>query len=158
MKKISLFVVLIVSLSSCSAFARSPAGPITYDGLLEVADTVVIATAISNTITGVTNILTYDCDVVETVFLVRAKLKGGSNNQMIVRHLEFQHRPTGMNPPMLVHFQPSDPALSEAMAEPCYLLFLKKNAGVWEPASGQIDAVFSVRTVATDWLRLVQRK
>lgn len=56
MQNMLLIAVLALSLSSCPASARSPAGPMTYDGLLKVADTVVIATAISNTTVGVTNI------------------------------------------------------------------------------------------------------
>ncbi|HXE55944.1 MAG TPA: hypothetical protein VN541_23160 [Tepidisphaeraceae bacterium] len=118
--------------------------------MIAKADVVVIAQAVSNRDTTI-----FDPQDgwglrmgVKTRFdnltVLKGKVKGDS---LVVFHFRFAGPPHDINGPSLVKFKPRG---SKDHPATDYLLFLKRSPnGEFEPVTGQVDPVYSVRKVTS---------
>jgi hypothetical protein len=157
MKKLGMFIIAC-AVMNVAAWGRPLTGPMEFSSLAAKADTIVIAQAETTTATNLVSTNGFGIFLeVDTVFTVRATLKGNDTGQrLILRHMSCKEKTGPLNGPMLVSFQTCDTTKPELTVGPTYLLFLNKVGEHYEPASGQFDAVFSVRTVNSDFLGLMK--
>ena len=127
-----------------------------YERLLKEADLVVIAEAVSMADAGETtkdNIWNVEFIGVVTKFKVRTVLKGKyEDDRLDVLHFRLPKDVLINNGPCLVSFRlegikfRTPKTVKMGAAKPEYLLFLKKGkCGRYEPLSGRIDPILSVR-------------
>lgn len=126
-----------------------------YERLLKDADVVVIAEAMAAEDTGETtqdNPWKVDFVGVSTKFAVKTVLKGKvEGDTLTVLHYRIKPDVLVRNGPLLVSFRLKGIEVRTKtskmnLGKPHYLLFLKKRKdGRFEPLSGQIDPVLSVR-------------
>ena len=134
----------------------------TYDDLLKESDLVVIADVVDTKVVPTTDDLSanglasfgHSFQQIETVFLVRTAIKG-KHEQKRLAFVQFDIGPSGdtiPNGPTLFRFPKSDRIArtigkgNERVYGEDYLLFLKvRKDGKYDPVTGQVDPVFSVR-------------
>jgi hypothetical protein len=129
--------------------------PWPYKRLLEEADVVVIATALSSKDNGeVTKFKSWETEFlgVETTFTVEVVLKGKlEGDKLTVLHYRLKGGTCIVNGPLLVSFRTRGimirtKEMKAGLGRPSYLLFLKKTAdGRYEAVSGQVDPALAVR-------------
>ena len=143
----------------------------TYEELMEKADMVVIAQAVSeNTTTNTRPEFQKSWPDVSfvglnTLFKVKLALKGEVNaGRLTVFHFRICEMPNGIrNGPMFVVFQIGDRKLPHGgtMPPPDYMLFLRRlEDGRYEPVSGQMDPVIAVKELDDDaaaWAKMYER-
>lgn len=150
MKSVILAGIVSILLASRVAFAR-PVQVYTYERLLKEADLVVFATATKTE--GTTDTLPEDGYLTgqNTTFTIHHALQGKADGTDIkVLHFTFTDddlKETIGNGPRLVVFKIEKGPKNGWRSE--YLLFLKRRKdGRYEPVSGPIDPVDSVREVS----------
>jgi hypothetical protein len=126
-----------------------------YEKLLRESDLVVIAEAVSTTDSGETtseNIWKAKFVGVITEFKVHSQLKGKlEGTKLQVAHFRLEQGVRIQNGPLLVSFRMKgftviNDKAKMGIGKPDYLLFLKRRKdGRYEPVSGQIDPLLSVR-------------
>jgi hypothetical protein len=152
-----LIVAALVLLSS-SVFGRAIENW-SYERLFKEAELVVIATAESTTDTKERAKLGWEADFIgqDTSFSVHTALKGDlkKETKITVFHYRAPEKALFANGPLLATFHDKpiafkgtigDTQFERAAGKPDYLLFLRKRAdGRYEPVSGHVDPVLSVR-------------
>jgi hypothetical protein len=133
----------------------------TYQELLKQSDIVVIANAIETKTVVRTDSLVENglasfarsFEQLETVFRIRAVVKGNrESSDLVLVHFRFDQRDPkgGVDPPLLIVFPvvrgDSTAKTEDTSHGPEYLLFLRtRKDGRYDPVSGQVDPVWSVR-------------
>jgi hypothetical protein len=153
MYRLLLLAALAGSLSPGSVHARRlESWP--YDQLLEKADLVVIATAVTGKDSGEIsrdNLWKSKFVGVNTNFSVKAVLKGKAGDKLTVFHYRLPAGTLIEDGPLLVAFRTkgiknTTKESNIQMGKPSYLLFLKKRKdGRFELVSGQVDPALAVR-------------
>ena len=143
-----------------TAAAARPVALWPYEKLHQEADVVVLARAVKSLDTG--DPLpdnpwpTIEFLSKETTFETLAVLKGAKVEKLVLVHYRLKDGNIPPNGPMLVAFRTVEEAAkaNQYAAAPEYLLFLKRGAdGRYEPVTGQIDSVLSVRSVGPGWAK-----
>ena len=127
-----------------SAAAARPIGAIPYDKMLRDADLVVVATAVKSDDTK--DMPATDWKLpwigIDTTLTIQAVFKGERPEKLVVLHYRVKDGVGVPNGPLLVTFRPP----ASPLTGPDYLLFLKRRPdGRYEPLSGPIDPVLSVK-------------
>ena len=158
--KTSCLIFAVLLLTANTSDAR-PIRNWTYNDLLKESDLVVIANVTDTKVVPTTDDVSVnglarlgrDFQQLETVFLVRVIVKGEHKQERLhLVHFGIGPKTESMpNGPMLIEFSKSDRIArtltgKERVYGRDYLLFLKiRNDGKYDPVTGQVDSVLSVR-------------
>jgi len=153
----SSWIILLAFVASASARGIETWS---YDRLFKEADLIVIASAQATVETddhAKDDRWKQSLVGEKTTFMVQSVLKGhAKGGSVAVIHFKFRDGVLSQNGPLLVHFRTNGIVIHgngsikfEAMlGPPQYLLFLKAaDNGCFEPVSGQIDPILSVKEI-----------
>ena len=148
----------------CSLVEARPVGVWSYESLVQQSDVVVIGNVGATRAFEVKLEKSPFSDILEgrlTTFKVESVLKGRVSGEKIdlVHYLVNSEKPV-LNGPLPVHFVDKDRRMTITSIDgeevkqdrveprPAYLLFLKARPdGRYEPVTGQVDSMFSVRKI-----------